>query len=175
MQKNSNSAFGYYEDLFACGVPKLVPHPATPDYSSKINHDQESIRRHVLVFKQGVKQQLKLPAIRSFLKLYRSIGLKKLASFENPDKPDIEKLRRQLTCLKQKVRVDQSQSKSNRSFADVHFWLDDTMVHIDEEKRTKHFGGFFIHHLEKLEGVVKDLEQAKDIQKKIAAHSNNSK
>ena len=49
--------------------------------------------------------------------------------------------------------------RSKGVYSDVHFWMDNDMVHIDEERKTRHFGAFFINHLERFELVISDIER----------------
>lgn len=92
-----------------------------------------------------MRQQQLLSGIQSFLKLYTTISISKLASFMDVDEPI---LRVAILMYKHKTHVinDDGSVLSN---ADVDFYVADDMVHIADTKVTKHFGDYFIQHISK--------------------------
>lgn len=89
-----------------------------------------------------VTRQQHIPAVRSYIKLYRSIDLEKLAAFRGVD---VELARAELMALK----VSGSRLKS-----DVHFFLNNNLVLIDEETSNQRTGEFFINHIHKFARIV---------------------
>ena len=113
------------------------------------------------VFMQEVKQQLPLPTIKSYLKLYRSIGVDKLARFNDVDDAT---LRAQLLSLKHKTTQsrcgadDTSLLAGDRANAsDLHFYVADDMAHVEQQREEQLFGQFFVTHAQKLHEVVQDV------------------
>merc|ERR1711974_454001 len=78
MQSNSLDVSAY-EELFSFACPKFIS-PSPPNYDDlPANHNpQEAYRQQLKLFLSCVEQQKTLPTIRSFLKLYTTIGLPKL-------------------------------------------------------------------------------------------------
>ena len=103
MQAN-NMDMTAYEDLFSFACPKFVS-PAPPKYDDlPANYNaQEAYRLQLRLFLQEVQQQKLLPTIRSFLKLYTTIGIPKLATLL--EEGDEATFRDHLQCLKHKSRA----------------------------------------------------------------------
>merc|ERR1719198_1760336 len=100
MQAN-NMDIGAYEDLFSFACPKFIS-PAAPKYEDlPANYQaQEAYKLQLRLFLQEVTQQKLLPTIRSFRKLYTTIGIPKLASLSEADEGTF---REHLQCLKHKA------------------------------------------------------------------------
>jgi translation initiation factor 3 subunit L len=157
MQRGEMVAF---DETFSYACPKFIL-PSMPDFDRPSNQSQEAYQIQVRIFEQEVSQQLQLPTIRSYLKLYRSIELKKLAGFR--DMKDEHDLVKQLLAHKHKtfqMQADEGGSSVGGSMApssDVHFYISDSMVHIDETERETRYGEFFISHVHKFEEVISDV------------------
>jgi len=76
-----------FESIFNYACPKFIT-PASPDFKDLTNHHQDAYQLQLQWFLREVKQQTLLPKIRSFLKLYTSISLKKLADFCEMDETE---------------------------------------------------------------------------------------
>jgi len=157
MQKGDETV---YEELFTAACPKFI-NAASPNYTllledpSKypaLNYNQEAVKLQTKLFLSEVKQQSLLPTIRSYLKLYTTIGTQKLADFLETDQ---KTFRTQLLCYKHKTRglVWNGGSPLNgemASYSDVDFFLEKDMVHINDTKTQRRYSEFFIRHTEKL-------------------------
>lgn len=94
--------------MFAC--PKFVsPVPPPADASSGVDYVKDPLEHQLNVFLDEVKQQQKLPTIRSYLKLYTTLPLEKLASLmdekgQDPDDKQISDLLIHLLCFKHKMK-----------------------------------------------------------------------
>jgi translation initiation factor 3 subunit L len=97
MQRGELSAF---EELFCYGCPKFVT-VATPDYGQapSQNTTQDALRRQVSIFIKEVSQQSSLPVMRSYLKLYTTIGTGKLASFLDTDEDTVRYVNVVCVCV----------------------------------------------------------------------------
>ncbi|KAF1789986.1 Translation initiation factor 3 complex subunit L [Phytophthora cactorum] len=107
-----------------------------------VNRSAEASQRQQKAFNDMVARQQHIPAVRSYIKLYRSIDLEKLAAFRGVD---VELARAELMALK----VSGSRLKS-----DVHFFLNNNLVLIDEETSNQRTGEFFINHIHKFARIV---------------------
>ena len=84
-----------------------------------------------------------MPTIRSYLKLYQSIGMEKLARFRDMD---VDNFRVQLLALKHKT-YQRKTARDNtpltdgkmEAASDVHFFVSGDMVHIDESRQEQRF------------------------------------
>lgn len=78
---SSEDALAVFEELFHKSCPKFVS-PVAPNFEAsgpKLNTHIEPTKHQYFVFSRDVAQQLLVPNIRSFLKLYTTLGVDKLA------------------------------------------------------------------------------------------------
>jgi hypothetical protein len=74
-----------FEETFCKACPKFII-PGAPDYDGElVNTNQEPLQFQLKNFTTEVKRQLVLPTIRSYLKLYTTIPISKLANFLEVD------------------------------------------------------------------------------------------
>jgi len=163
MQKGDLTIF---EELFVFACPKFI-NPAPPAYASIIedpsklqNVNQEAMQLQTKLFLNEVKQQTNIPTIRSYLKLYTTIPIQKLAGFLDSDE---KSFRTQLLCYKHKARglVWTGGSPANgelSSYSDVDFSIDKDMVHINDSKVARRYSEFFIRHTDKLLNLLTAAE-----------------
>jgi translation initiation factor 3 subunit L len=108
-----------FEELFLYACPKFItanppPYDDPIAINALISADSETesptqsssphadaTRRHLILFLADIEAQLPVPTLRSFLKLYTSLGAKKLASFLDADE---EELVQEMMVLKQASR-----------------------------------------------------------------------
>jgi hypothetical protein len=123
-----------FEEVFSYACPKFI-NPASPPYaavledpvkSPALNYNQEALRLQTKLFLTEVRQQSNIPTIRSYLKLYTTIGTKKLSTFLDVDE---QTFRTQLLCYKHKARGlvwtgGSPISGEMSSYSDVDFYLD---------------------------------------------------
>jgi translation initiation factor 3 subunit L len=157
MQKGEEAVF---EELFNLSCPKFI-NASSPNYAllledaSKypaLNYNQEAVRLQTKWFLNELKQQGLLATIRSYLKLYTTIGTQKLADFLETDE---KTFRTQLLCYKHKTRGlvwtgGSPLSGEIVSYSDVDFFVEKNMVVINDTKTQRRYSDFFIRHTEKL-------------------------
>merc|ERR1712008_440817 len=104
MNKMQAGDHGEFEACFTFACPKFLS-PVPPNYDDTSSFDGDSLHKEPLrlqlqVFMQEVQQQL-LPTIRSYLKLYTTMPLDKMAGFmEMP----AEEFRNHLLAFKHKMK-----------------------------------------------------------------------
>lgn len=157
------------EELFSYACPRFVlacppsydelpPVPQTEDAAAAAaaaatpNPGQEPIKHQLRLFQREVQQQRMLPTIRSYLRLYTSIPLPKLAGFLGQD---IEVVRRTLMCYRHKSRSVAWQSGAlgeGRWVAtgDVDFYIDGDMVHMRDGKVPRRVSDYFLRSINRL-------------------------
>ena len=160
MQAN-NMDIGAYEDLFCFACPKFVS-PAPPKYDDlPANYNaQEAYKLQLRLFLQEVSQQKLLPTIRSFLKLYTTIGIPKLAALLEADEGAF---REHLQCLKHKAHsvvwtCGEPLSGQLASCADVEFYVDGEMAHVADFSTTRRHMDFFVKQINKLEDIICNIK-----------------
>lgn len=160
MQRGEEAVF---KELFCFACPKFVTlsPPNYDELSPAIA--QEALRVQLKIFLNEVRQQSQISTIRSFLKLYTTIGIHKLADYVEVDE---DTFRMQLLCMKHKTRVltwnggSLLNTKWTNS-SDVEFYVDQDMVHIANTKISRRFGEYFIRHITKFEEIINDIESGR--------------
>lgn len=99
LQRGGPDSLPLYEELFRSACPKFIS-PTPPDFETpELNVDP--VDHHLTIFMDEVKNNMWSPTVKSYLKLYTTMDLKKLAGFldVNP-----EQLRGWLLVNKQRSR-----------------------------------------------------------------------
>jgi len=104
-----------YEDTFGYTSPKFIS-PAPPVWDAGGDMSAAALSQQSSIFLRDVRQQLQLPELRSYLKLYTTIGLDKLARFMNADE---SALRAHLLGLKHKAGGSRSAAADGPTVAAV--------------------------------------------------------
>ncbi|XP_010445193.1 PREDICTED: eukaryotic translation initiation factor 3 subunit L-like [Camelina sativa] len=86
MQRYDDEAFGIYDELFSYACPKFIT-PSAPSFDEPlVNYNQDAYKLQLKMFLYEVMQQQLLSEVRTFLKVYSSISLAKLAKYMEVDK-----------------------------------------------------------------------------------------
>ncbi|KAI8817716.1 RNA polymerase I-associated factor PAF67-domain-containing protein [Fimicolochytrium jonesii] len=149
-----------FEELFNFACPKFIS-PVPPDYDVATNSNAEPQRHQLRVFIAEVRTQLMVPTIRSFLKLYTTLGVEKLAAFL--DLP-VDDVRTQLLVFKHKTRQRRYESGSvlEGEFGpttDLDFYLKQDLIYIAESKPGRRVGDWFIRNINKYEDIASNMER----------------
>jgi len=160
MQSN-NVDMSVYEELFSFACPKFIS-PAPPNYDNlPANYQpQEAYRLQLKLFLQEISQQKMLPTIRSFLKLYTTIGIPKLAALLEVDE---NTFRDHLQCLKHKTQTlswtnGPPLSGQRTSSADVDFYVDNEMAHVADFSTSRKHSDYFVKQIIKLEEIIANMK-----------------
>jgi len=148
---------GDAEQLFGYACPKFVS-PAVPDgedSSSLLSLQKKGFLREA-------SQQVALPVLRNYLKLYSAVSLDKLAALLG--RADKEILRSQLLSLVHKNQ--QTQWKSGlkpvegevKPAVAIQFVVDGDMVYLQDSATVRQFGEHFLRGISKLNAIDADLQ-----------------
>ncbi|KAF8958415.1 RNA polymerase I-associated factor PAF67-domain-containing protein [Flammula alnicola] len=181
MARGGPDALAAFEELFLYACPKFItanPPPyedpaainalisasAEADSPTTPTAQTDSTHRHLELFLADVAAQLPVPTLRSFLKLYTSLGAKKLANFLDADE---EELVQEMMVLKQASRsisrVTGTEGSSlldgqTITTSDLNFVIDENMVHIAESTVGRRYAGWFIKNTERTQKILDDLK-----------------
>jgi len=176
MYKMQYGELSEFESCFLFACPKfLSPAPPPSDATGDYDYVKEAIKHQTQVFMDEVRQQKMLPTIRSYLKLYTTLPLSKLATFmgqgspdENRDlKKETEALIIHLLCFKHKMKnVVWTKGTSGlegkfQSGSELDFYIDHEMIHIADTKVAHRYGDFFIRKILKFEDLNRKLHMIK--------------
>ncbi|KAF9561710.1 eukaryotic translation initiation factor 3 subunit 6 [Agrocybe pediades] len=181
MARGGPDALAAFEELFVYACPKFItanPPPyedpsaidaiiasaADAESAAQAAQQSEPTHRHLELFLADVAAQLPVPTLKSFLKLYTSLGAKKLANFLDADE---EELVQEMMVLKQSSRsisrVTGSEGTSllegqTITTSDLNFVIDENMVHIAESTVGRRYAGWFIKNTERAQKILDDLK-----------------
>ncbi len=155
-----------HEDLFSFACPKFVS-PALPEYDQADAEPatQKLFRRQLRIFLDEVRSKRMHPELRSYLKLYKSITIKKLGELLDMDE---SALREQLLCLKRQnsqlvwpgAGAPLEGTMQVSSVFDFHMDGDTAKV-VDTAERRQH-ADFFLRQINKLEDIVSKLKMVNE-------------
>jgi len=172
MNKMQAGDLSEFEACFAYACPKfLSPVPPALD-DKKDQHDalhKEPLRLQQKVFMDEVRQQTMLPTIRSYLKLYTSMPMDKLAKYMGTDAEDykVDALEGNLLCFKHKMmnlvwtKGTSGLEGEFQAESEVDFYIDKNMIHIADTKVDRRYGDFFIRQIHKFEELNRGLKTIK--------------
>lgn len=196
----SDEALAAFEELFLYACPKFI-HANSPPYDDPValsqlitpqspsseppvdelpNGYSDPAQRHLRLFLSDVSAQAPVPTLRSFLKLYTSLGSKKLANFLDADE---EEMVQEMMVMKQfsrsisRVGGEKGGLLEGQtiSTSDMNFVIDQVrqvrlcgqtiltdilqnMVHIAESTVGRRYAGWFIKNTERTQRIFEDLK-----------------
>jgi len=151
-----------YDELFFIGCPKFLS-PVVSENSSSPFGSSGPRGLQLQVFKTEVEQQRLIPTLRSFLKLYTSIPISKLAKFLDMHENEV---RCCLMAFKHKKEIAKADA-GDQTTMDIDFYVDKDMIHTSDTKIARHYGDYYVQQILKLYYFF----ESKD--KKL--HSNNER
>ncbi|EDQ99844.1 uncharacterized protein LACBIDRAFT_334691 [Laccaria bicolor S238N-H82] len=180
MIRGGEEALPAYEELFLYACPKFIT-ANPPPYDNPIAMNAflsltsplesptsaqpsstDATHRHLSLFLADVAAQSPVPTLRSFLKLYTSLGAKKLANFLDADE---EEMVQEMMVVKQASRsVSRAGTEGTGlldgqtiTTSDLNFVIDENMVHIVESTVGRRYAGWFIKNTERTQKIFDDL------------------
>jgi len=167
MNKMQRGDIAEFEASFSFSCPKFLS-PVPPQYDQvgvgfdSDERHKEPLRLQMKVFMEEVRQQLMLPTIRSYLKLYTTMPLEKIAGFMEMAP---EEFRNHLLAFKHKMQnVVWTKGTSGldgefMSGSEVDFFIDKAMIHIADTKVARRYGDFFIRQIHKFDELNRGLQK----------------
>ncbi|RPA96449.1 hypothetical protein L873DRAFT_1772888 [Choiromyces venosus 120613-1] len=149
MQRGGPDALPIYERLFLSACPKFIS-PIPPDFDKPENNVDPS-KHHLEIFMADVKNSMLAPTLKSYLKLYTTMDLKKLAAFIEVS-PEV--LRTQLLVYKQRSRQTRwieggLLEGETINTSDLDFALQGDLIHISEAKVGRRLVDWYLRNLAK--------------------------
>lgn len=161
MNKMQRGDMSEFEASFAFACPKFLS-PVPPNYElDNTAKSKEPFALQMNVFKDEVSQQIQVPTIRSYLKLYTTLPIAKLAAFMDMSE---DELCTQLMCFKHKMKnLVWTKGTSGldgefQSASEVDFYIDKDMIHIADTKVARRYGDFFIRQFHKFDEIMRSLK-----------------
>eukprot|EP00218_Dolichomastix_sp_CCMP3274_P013070 CAMPEP_0170142846 /NCGR_PEP_ID=MMETSP0033_2-20121228/8775_1 /TAXON_ID=195969 /ORGANISM="Dolichomastix tenuilepis, Strain CCMP3274" /LENGTH=509 /DNA_ID=CAMNT_0010379231 /DNA_START=22 /DNA_END=1551 /DNA_ORIENTATION=- len=151
-----------FDELFSFACPKFVTVSAPSFEDVTQNYNQDAYRRQLKLFLHVVRGHALHPTILSFLKLYTTIPLEKLAKLMEMDVPT---LHQELLGLKQRSRLVEWRAGSASALDGVEvnvpeceFHIVGDMVHVKETKPTRQYGDYLTANIVRYERLIADIQ-----------------
>ncbi|KAL8821423.1 MAG: hypothetical protein Q9223_000526 [Gallowayella weberi] len=149
LQRGGPEALPVFEELFRSACPKFIS-PTPPDFSSpSLNVDP--LDHHTAIFMDEVRNTLYNPTVKSYLKLYTTMDLNKLASFLEVGK---EELRGWLLVNKQRTRqIRWSEGRGGLLDGEVvvsgemDYAVQGDLIHVSEAKVGRRLVDWYLRNL----------------------------
>jgi translation initiation factor 3 subunit L len=163
--RSGSEGLAVFEELFLYSCPKFIfakPTPAASSDDGSSTH-VEPYQRHLQVFLEDVKVQSLLPTLRSYLGLYTSLSVSKLATFVEIQP---EELLAQLIVLKQRS-LQKRWTSGNLLSGELHltndidFVIQGDIITISEIKMSRRTGDFFLRQTSKFQDLIDHLNKTK--------------
>ncbi|KAJ6262807.1 Eukaryotic translation initiation factor [Drechslerella dactyloides] len=147
LQRGGPESLPVFEELFQIAAPKFIS-PIPPDFDNTANN-VDPMQHHMQVFMSDVKNNMMAPVLRSYLKLYTSMDLHKLAAFLETD---AENLRTKLLVFKQRSRQYKwveggLLSGEVVNISDLDFALHHDLIQISEAKMGRKLVDWYLRNL----------------------------
>lgn len=159
-----------FDEMLTFACPKFIV-PSVPDFGKPVNSSFEAFRLQTRLFNEEVAQHKNVSRIRSYLKLYTSIDLEKLAKFNDMT---ADEFRTELVAIKHKSNnggaaaatvggagagPEDADAPATVASLDVHYYVEGDMIHIDEPEKEQRHEAYFIGQIAKIGDVVADIER----------------
>lgn len=154
MSRGGEASLPIFEELFKYGAPKSIsPHSPPYDNPSALESYPDTVQHTMSLFMSDVKAVIDASDVRTLLKLYTSIGTKKLATLAGKDE---ESLIRELLVLKGSMITtkwtEQASSTPGAGLlngeetvvGNLGFSVQGDNINISESRRARQFTGRFL-------------------------------
>lgn len=148
VQRGGPESLPIFEELFRSACPKFIS-PVPPDFDNP-ESNVDPVEHHLSIFMDEVKTNMWSSTIKSYLRLYTTMDLPKLASFLDV-KPD--QIRSWLLAAKQRTKqlrwTDQNSLLDGElaNVSDLDFAMQGDLIHISEAKVGRKLVDWYLRNL----------------------------
>jgi translation initiation factor 3 subunit L len=133
-----------YDELFTFASPKFIsPVVGGDNYKLQIKR-----------FRKEMSSQQKCRKLRSYMKLYTSMEVSKLAAFTDSTKEEMIAF-----LLSYKHHMNQLEEGSDvpKSALDIHYHISNSTVQVDEAEKQRRFENYFMQQISQNAEIRKDI------------------
>jgi translation initiation factor 3 subunit L len=133
-----------YDELFTFASPKFIsPVVGGDNYKLQIKR-----------FRKEMESQQKCRKLRSYMKLYTSLEVSKLAAFTDCTEDEMIAF---LLSYKHHMNQLEEGSDSPKSALDIHYYVVNSTVQVDEPEKQRRFENYFMQQIGQNAGIQKDI------------------
>ncbi|XP_065196024.1 eukaryotic translation initiation factor 3 subunit L-like [Sycon ciliatum] len=147
-----------FTDMFSFACPKFLS-PVPPPLDAGQDSHMDAFNAQNKIFLSEVRQQGLIPVIRSYLQLYTSMPIAKMAAFMDLD---VEEFRTHLLRYKHKMYTPVWTSGpllggELKSVAGTDFFIEGEMIHITDTSVARPYGEYFVRETAKVAELNKSF------------------
>lgn len=155
MKRGDAAAF---EEVLSAAAPKFLTVSA-PNYDAGVDVHTAALAMQLSLFLLEVKQRSHINELHSYLKLFTTLSLSKLAVFLNLDEESTQALLLKLAHKNRSQRwtggaPGDAQWQSSH---EINFTLRDDTIYVHEQRTQRRYGDFFIRQSYKFTELAKDV------------------
>lgn len=156
MKRGELSAF---EEVLSSSAPKFLTVSA-PNYDAGLDVHTAALAMQLSIFLSEVKQRAHINDLHSYLKLFTTLSISKLAVFLKLDEEATQAL---LLKLAHKNRSQRWIGGAPgdcvwQTFNEINFTLHDDTIHVHEQRAQRRYGDFFIRQSYKFSELTADVK-----------------
>ncbi|SPO02950.1 probable eukaryotic translation initiation factor 3 subunit 6 interacting protein [Cephalotrichum gorgonifer] len=149
LQRGGPESLPIYEELFRAACPKFIS-PVAPDFD-KPESNVDPIEHHLAIFMEEVKFNMWNPTVKSYLRLYTTMDLNKLAGFLDVKS---DELRSWLLVNKQRnkqLRWNEANLLDGElvNVSDLDYAMEGDLIHISEAKVGRKLVDWYLRNLQR--------------------------
>jgi len=149
-----------FRDSFAYACPKFIS-PAPTQYDQRNDAQWAApFNRQIEVFIDELQEQAYIPDVRSYLKLYTTMNIEKLATFMEKTPQEVKTV---LLTFKHKLSVTDGTDKKEEDFqssADIDFYIDKDIIYIADTKVTRRFSDYLVKQILKYDELTRTISES---------------
>ncbi|KAM0755841.1 eukaryotic translation initiation factor 3 subunit 6 [Meredithblackwellia eburnea MCA 4105] len=165
MLRGGEESIPAFQEMFTHGAPRFIS-PNPPPYELETDSALENYAslpdpssHQLSLFLSSVQPQLNNSNLRSFLRLYTTLGTDKLAGFLGVDEEECLEMLMVAKGAARKFTWAQGGLLEGQTVgvSDLNFGIDETHVTVAESKTSRRYGDFFLRHGLKFAEVYSQL------------------
>ncbi|GAA5929289.1 hypothetical protein JCM10213_006340 [Rhodosporidiobolus nylandii] len=165
MVRGGEESLPAFQELFSHGAPRFIS-PNPPPYEAESNDvlaafaELPDASAHQLkIFLAGVEPQLSTATLRSFLRLYTTLGTDKLAKFLDVEEEKVLEMLMAAKGAARKVTWSQGSLLEGEEVgvSDINFGIDEGHLTVAQSTTSRRYGDFFSRHSQKFADLSESL------------------
>ncbi|KNZ62371.1 eukaryotic translation initiation factor 3 subunit L [Puccinia sorghi] len=169
MLSGGDASLASFQELFTFASPKFLSLSSPPydrpellpQYVASSSPSENPSAHHLKLFLSDIQTQLPTPSLRSFLKLYTTLSISKLAGFLGVDEEEVLESLMVLKASMRSVRRSDGDygliEGKEVALGDMDFAIDGDIVQVTETKPGRRFNEYFIRHTDKARTMYEQL------------------
>ncbi|GAA6004551.1 hypothetical protein JCM10207_000930 [Rhodosporidiobolus poonsookiae] len=165
LTRGGTDALPAFQELFAHGAPRFIS-PNPPPYEAESDETlaafaalPDASAHQLALFVKAVEPQLTTSTLRSFLRLYTTLGTDKLAKFLDVEEEKVLEMLMAAKGAARKVTWSRGSLLEGEEVgvSDVNFGIDEGHLTVAQSTTSRRYGDFFSRHSEKFSGLYDNL------------------